>query len=44
MHVLSVGIRYKTQALGIAKQVLFNTKSIYKTLKQYFSKAYSSHL
>jgi hypothetical protein len=44
MHVLSVGMRYKTYALSIAKKRTLMQKKIYKTLKQYFSKAYSSRL
>jgi hypothetical protein len=44
MHVLSVGMRYKGIGIEYRKKAHFNTKHIYKTLKQYFSKAHSSHL
>ncbi len=44
MHVSSVGMRYKGIDIEYRKKAHFNKKNIYKTLRQYSSKAYSSSL
>ncbi len=39
MHVLSVGIRYKTQALGIAKKSALQYKKYIQNFKAVFLKS-----